>query len=161
MTVNTWMTADPYSFKERFELAHQDYREFLEGLIQQRLLNPQGNRGSDILLMFREKAEWPEKYREEVKVIGTEAPLRMLEKLKELGKRELEQEEQKALEAPAVEGEYREVPARMPEPVVKPPPQSEVPPGPQPRGSAKDRRAAQVKAAKGTRGKPARPVNRR
>ena len=33
-------------------------------MIDDRLENPQGNRGSDILLMFKAKAEMPEKYRE-------------------------------------------------------------------------------------------------
>jgi hypothetical protein len=103
-TVNKWIAADLYSFKKRMELAHQDYREFLEGLIHERLVNPQGNRGSDILLMFKEKAEWPEKYREEVKVIGVDASKQMMDKLRELAARE-----RKALEAPAIEGEFKEV----------------------------------------------------
>jgi hypothetical protein len=105
--------------------------------------------------MFEAKAMMPELYREDVKVLGYEPALQMLERMKELGKRELEElEKQKALEAPAVEGEFREV-------MVKTPPQSEVSPGPPPRGSAKDRQAAQVKAAREARGKPALPVSRR
>jgi hypothetical protein len=88
------------------EYAHQDYREFLEGLIHERLVNPQGNRGSDILLMFKEKAEWPEKYREEVKVIGVDASKQMMDKLRELAMKE---RERAALEAPAIEGEFKEV----------------------------------------------------
>jgi hypothetical protein len=106
VTVNTWQTADLYSFRKRMELAHQDYVENVERLMNDRLNNPQGNRGSDILLMFKLKAERPEKYREEVKVLNTDAPLRMLEMLKELGKKELE----------AIEGEYRELPAPATEP---------------------------------------------
>jgi hypothetical protein len=103
-TVNKWLSADLYSFKKRMADAKEEYREFLEDLIHERLTNPQGNRGSDVLLMFREKAEWPEKYREEVKVLGVQAPIQLLDQLRELGRRE-----QQALEAPAVEGEFREV----------------------------------------------------
>src|ERR671915_2101636 len=88
------------------ELAHADYVEMWEGSMNERLRNPQGNRGSDILLMFKLKAERPEKYREEVKVLNTDASLRMLEMLRELGKKELE----------AIEGEYRELPAPATEP---------------------------------------------
>jgi hypothetical protein len=58
--------------------------------------------------MFRLKAEAPEKYRDDVKVLGIEAPLRITEKLREIVKRDLEREKQEALEAP-VEGEFREV----------------------------------------------------
>jgi hypothetical protein len=105
-TVNLWLSSDLYSFKKRMEDAHQDYREFLEGLIHQRLVNPQGNRGSDILLMFKEKAEWPEKYREEVKVVGIDAAKQMMDRLREMAGKD---REQAALEAPAIEGEFKEV----------------------------------------------------
>src|SRR5918992_2727520 len=110
------------------ELAHADYVEMWEGSMNERLRNPQGNRGSDILLMFKLKAERPEKYREEVKVLNTEAPIRMLEMLKELGKRELEQTvegEYKELPAPAEEGEYRGVSVPRQEAEVKTPPPPE------------------------------------
>jgi hypothetical protein len=103
-TVNLWLSSDLYSFKKRMEDAHQDYREFLEGLIHERLVNPQGNRGSDVLLMFKEKAEWPEKYREEVKVIGVDASKQMMDRLREMATKE-----RAALEAPAIEGEFKEV----------------------------------------------------
>jgi hypothetical protein len=160
--VDKWLSRDVYSFKKRMELARREYCDWVRQIIQERISSPQGNRGSDVLLMFEAKAVMPELYREEVKVIGTEAPVRMLEMLKELGKKELEQqEEQKALEAPEVEGEFREIRASGPEVVLRTPPQSEVSPGLQPRGSAKDRRAAQVQAAREARGKPARPVSRR
>jgi hypothetical protein len=106
-TVNLWLSTDLYSFKKRMNEAKEEYWEYLEDLIHERLSNPQGNRGSDVLLMFREKAEWPEKYREEVKVLGVSAPLQMLDKLRELAARDIKARE--ALEAPAIEGEFKEV----------------------------------------------------
>jgi hypothetical protein len=148
-----------FAFKKRLEEAHADYAEFLEVDMDDFIQSSKHN--TQIARIFRLKAVWPEKYREEVKVLNAEAPIRMLEMLKELGKKELEQqEEQKALESPAIEGEYREVPARMPDPGVKTPPQSA--------GvgvSPKDRRAAQVQATREARRthrpQDIRPVRRR
>jgi hypothetical protein len=105
--VDKWIQADRYSIRKRMQLAHQRYVESLEQLMDDRLTNPTGNRGSDVLLMFKLKAEAPEKYREEVKVLGVSAPLQMLEKLKELAAKDMRERE--ALEAPAVEGEFKEV----------------------------------------------------
>jgi hypothetical protein len=104
--VERWQRTDVYGFIKRLELAHADYVESVEHIMDERLEHPTGNRGSDILLMFKLKAERPEKYREEVKVLNTDASIRMLEMLKELGKKELE----------AIEGEYRELPAPATEP---------------------------------------------
>jgi hypothetical protein len=149
-TVNLWLSADLYSFKTRFELAHQDYQEFLEGLIRERLVDPQGNRGSDILLMFKAKAEMPEKYREEVKVLGMEGPKEMLARLKEMADRE--RKVQEALEVPAIEAEYREMAASGLElPVVAP--------------ESSDRSEFRPSPTRGTedkgKGKPRRGVTRR
>jgi hypothetical protein len=91
------------------DLAHDDYCDWLQGIIRDRIANPQGNRGSDVLVMFAAKAEMPEKYREEVKVLEVSAPLQMLDKLKELAAKDLEARE--VLEPQAVEGEFREVAA--------------------------------------------------
>jgi hypothetical protein len=106
-TVESWQRRDTHGIKKRMKLAHQAYVEPLEQLMDERLLNPTGNRGSDILLMFKLKAEASEKYREEVKVLGTAAPLQILDKLRELGAKALKERE--ALEAPAIGGEFREV----------------------------------------------------
>jgi hypothetical protein len=65
------------------ELAHKDYVESIEQEMDDRLSNPTGNRGSDVLLMFELKAEAPEKYREGAKVVGVEAPKQMLDRLRD------------------------------------------------------------------------------
>jgi hypothetical protein len=173
--VQRWQRTDVYSFKKRLEAAHADYVESLEVDMDDFIQTSKHN--TQIIRIFRLKAEAPEKYREEVKVLNAEAPVRMLEMLKELGKRELEQTvegEYKELPSPAEEGDFREVSVSRQEAEVKTPPpssfdklrpsgqaQSEVPPGPQPQWSAKDRRAAQVKAARAARGKTAKHVSRR
>jgi hypothetical protein len=57
--------------------------------------------------MFAAKAEMPEKYREEVKVIGMEASKQMLDRLREMAMKE--QERQEVLEqGGVVEGQIRE-----------------------------------------------------
>jgi hypothetical protein len=124
--VNQWLSADLYSFKKRMDDARQEYREFLEDLTHERLVNPQGNRGSDILLMFRKKAEWPEKYREEVKILGIESSKQMLDRLRELAAKERQQ--QAALESGegvAIEGVYRDMSSPEHGPVGTPTPQAE------------------------------------
>jgi hypothetical protein len=109
-TVNKWISADLYSFKKRMDLAHDDYCDWIQGLIRDRIANPQGNRGSDVLVMFAAKAEMPQKYREEVRVIGVETQVAMLDKLREMARKERERQ----LEAGSVEGEYREVKGETP-----------------------------------------------
>jgi hypothetical protein len=105
-TVESWQRRDTHGFKKRMKLALDRCVEEWEEVMDERLLNPTGNRGSDVLLMFKLKAMAPEKYREEVKVLGVSAPLQMLDKLKELAAKDLKGRE---LEAPVVEGEFREV----------------------------------------------------
>jgi hypothetical protein len=149
-TVNKWLSTDLHSFKKRMELAHQDYCDRIERMIDERLANPQDNRGSDILLMFKAKAEMPEKYREEVKVLGMEGPKEMLARLKEMADRE--RKVQEALEVPAIEAEYREMAASGLElPVVAP--------------ESSDRSEFRPSPTRGTedkgKGKPRRGVTRR
>jgi len=82
-----WQNGDVFGFRERIKDAHRDWCEAkIEGLIDERLANPQGNRGSDILLMFQAKAEMPEKYREEVKIIDTGSTKDLLAELRKQGR---------------------------------------------------------------------------
>jgi hypothetical protein len=92
-TVNKWISADLYSFKKGMDLAHDDYCDWIQGIIRDRIANPQGKRGSDVLVMFAATAERPEKYREEVKVIGMEASKQMLDRLREMAMKERERQE--------------------------------------------------------------------
>lgn len=105
--VETWQFREVWGIRQRMKLAHQAYVERLEQQIDERLTNPTGNRGSDPLLMFKLKAEAPEKYREEVKVLGVSAPLQMLDRIREIAARDIKQRE--ALEAPPIEREFKEV----------------------------------------------------
>jgi hypothetical protein len=161
--VDKWLQADSYSIKKRMELAHKEYCENkIEQLMDDRLENPQGNRGSDILLMFKAKAEMPAKYREETKVIGVEAPLQMLEKLKELGRKELDQP--LALEPRRLKGSTEKSAYLDRNRQSRPPTAEEVdisPPPEPPRWSAKDRRQQQVRAVRAARGRTARHVSQR
>ena len=73
-------------FRELRDIAHQDWcEEFIESRIDDRLDNPEGNRGGDIHLMFQAKAGMPEKYREQVTVVDTSAIRESLDVLRSLG----------------------------------------------------------------------------
>jgi hypothetical protein len=133
-TVESWQRRDTHSFKKRMQLAHQKCVESWEEEMDQQLKGPTGNRGSDVLLMFKLKAEAPEKYREEVKVLGVSAPLQMLDKLRELAARDIKARE--ALEAPDIAGEFKEVatvgeerPVQSAIPAPEPPKKTNKPPG--------------------------------
>jgi hypothetical protein len=125
--VDKWIGADVYSIRKRMQQAHQAYVESLEQLMDDRLTNPQGNRGSDVLLMFKLKAEAPEKYREEVKVVGIEASKQMMDRLREMAMKDREALEEAA---PVVEGEYQEMPPVLPAPPVTKPPVTRMEPNP-------------------------------
>ena len=84
-SVRRWRNDDVLGFADRFAVAREAYGESLETMVHDRLAEPQGNRGSDILLMFQAKAEMPEKYREEVKIIDTGPTKDLLDQLRRLG----------------------------------------------------------------------------
>ena len=101
--IRNWDRHDVFSFRERQDVAHLVYCETkVEGLIDSRLEKPEGNRGSDVLLMFQAKAEMPAKYREEVRVIDSGATKELLNQLRSMG-------QPREPEPPAIEGEFREV----------------------------------------------------
>jgi len=81
--VEKWLSSDVYGFKKRYELAHGMYVEKLEAEMDATIESKPTN--AAILQIFRLKAEHPEKYREEVKVISNEAPAQMWMRLRELG----------------------------------------------------------------------------
>jgi hypothetical protein len=159
--VDKWLHNDVYAIKTRMEDAHADYVETLETEMDEVCADRKGNH--DILRIFRLKAEHPVKYREEVKVLGMEAPKEMLARLKELaGKDRAEREGRERLEAPAIEAEYREVGVDAPElPAIVPAPlePSEVPPVPP--AAVKDKRAAKGEIGREAKGKPWQVVTRR
>jgi hypothetical protein len=147
--VDNWVRTDVYSITKRMQQAHQQYVESLEQLMDERLRNPQGNRGSDVLLMFKLKAEAPQKYREEVKVVGIEASKQMMDKLRELAAKD---RERAALEAPAVEGVYQEVTQAPTPPPVETQPMPPLPvapptntPGPTAKSRLMERRLSKGK----------------
>ena len=81
-----WKRGDVFGFKDRLEVAHADWCEDkIEGLMDERLGDPQGNRGSDILLIAKARAEMPEKYREKVAVSNNDDVVKeLLSRLKGL-----------------------------------------------------------------------------
>jgi hypothetical protein len=160
--VEKWVAADVYGIRKRMEQAHHEYVESLEAEMDATIKSRPV--ATQLLQIFRLKAEAPAKYREEVKVVGIDASKQMLDRLRELAAKDLQQ--QPVLEAPTVEAVYREVPQAgteaSPSQAEAPPMQWPRPaPAPQPRESARDRRAAQVKAGRVARVKPPGRITRR
>jgi hypothetical protein len=62
---------------------------------------------TQILQIFRMKAAWPEKYREDVKVVINDTAQQLLDRLREMAR--IDREERQRLEAGATEGEYRDL----------------------------------------------------
>jgi hypothetical protein len=62
---------------------------------------------TQILQIFRLKAECPEKYREDVKIVGAEPLTAPLEEARKLAARDIQR--RRELEQSSVEGEYREM----------------------------------------------------
>jgi hypothetical protein len=101
-----WQRGDVFSFNRRLEAAHKDYCEnVIEQDIDDTLADKKFNH--DILRIFRAKAEWPEKYREDVKPRQNDAAQELLDRLTAMAAREIE--ERKRLEEGATEGEYRDL----------------------------------------------------
>ena len=61
-SVRLWKRDDVFRFADRFEAAEQTFREYLQQMAFDRIQEPQGNRGSDVLLIFLLKGHWREKY---------------------------------------------------------------------------------------------------
>ena len=69
-TFHRWLKTDPY-FQTKMREAQQMRRDVNEKMIHDRLERPEGNRGSDVLLIFKSKGEWPEKYGDRIQVEDT------------------------------------------------------------------------------------------
>jgi len=57
------MRTDALGFRERMHQAQEAFADYLEELGRKRLEQPEGNRGSDVLLMFFLNGLRPHKYR--------------------------------------------------------------------------------------------------
>ena len=62
-TVYDWIHGDVKGFREKLEEARRGFTQTLENMMLDRLRDPTGNRGSDVLLMFSLNANHPSKYR--------------------------------------------------------------------------------------------------
>ena len=57
-----WADRDVLGFRDRFQRALEARRDVVEGWVYDRLQDPKGNRGSDLLLMFANKGLNPDKW---------------------------------------------------------------------------------------------------
>ena len=86
--VQYWRRHNTLNFEPRMEAAVHEFREHLQDMAIQRITNPVGNRGSDLLLIAMLNAHWPERYRNNVVVVDDRAK-EVLEKLAERRKAKL------------------------------------------------------------------------
>jgi hypothetical protein len=63
-TPRRWREGDVFGFRDRFDCVLSAFGDSLEDTMLSRINEPEGNRGSDILLIFALKAAKPEKYRD-------------------------------------------------------------------------------------------------
>jgi hypothetical protein len=91
MAVYKWQNLDKFSFTKRFELAYQAYRESLEEQMDEFIRDTKHN--SQIAQIFRLKAAWPEKYREETKIYVQDSAKELLEKLTQMAGEEIKARE--------------------------------------------------------------------
>ena len=66
--VYQWTKLNIHDFNTRMERGRQGYRDTLEAMVQERLSNPTGNRGSDVLLMGALNANHPDKWSRNIQV---------------------------------------------------------------------------------------------
>ena len=81
--VYIWRKRDYLAFNERFARAKQAHCDHLENMVMDRLENPTGNRGSDVLLMGKLNAEHPEKWNRNLKLTH-EVPNELIQQMRAL-----------------------------------------------------------------------------
>ena len=111
-TVYRWDEGNKLDFTQRYRYARQEWRDYLESMVMGRLEHPEGNRGSDVLMMGKMNREDPEHWTRNVQVtheVGREV-MATLQRIQE------QQEQQPKPELPEpsadkpwiVEGKVRE-----------------------------------------------------
>jgi hypothetical protein len=103
--VEKWQRLDKYSFNKRLELAYQAYRESLEEQMDEFIRDSKHN--TQIIQIFRLKAAWPEKYRDDARPVSDDPSRQLLDRLTEMARKEME--ERQRLEEGSVEAEYRDL----------------------------------------------------
>lgn len=104
--VMKWQEHDLYGFNARVKLAYEQHTESWETGMDARLRTPAGNRGSDILYMFKLKAMNPEKYRETVTLTDNSGVSQILRRFDALARGA----NQASINKEAIQGQVRELP---------------------------------------------------
>ena len=84
-TVYHWENRDYLGFVARMAIGQRMYRDHLEAMVEARLSDPTGNRGSDVLLMGALNANHPDKWSRNIQVtheVGREV-MATLQKIQE------------------------------------------------------------------------------
>ena len=82
-TVHYWDKGDKLGFSERYRHARRAFVDKLENMVLDRLEDPKGNRGSDVLLIARLNKEDPDHWTRNLKLTH-EAPNELIQQLRAL-----------------------------------------------------------------------------
>ena len=103
-TFHRWRDADLFGFCARYRDAKRRHVDYYEHMVEDRLDNPTGNRGSDVLLIAKMNKEDPDNWRgNNVTVEAGDEIMKMMIKLQQ----EAEEIRTARLQAPVVEGSSR------------------------------------------------------
>jgi hypothetical protein len=103
-----WQRGDIHGFRARFSLAQAAFNDSLENLAISRVRDPQGNRGSDILLLALLNAHKPAKYRPNVQPVDNSSK-EILKALLKVSRKDWEREREVIdVEAKVVDGDSGE-----------------------------------------------------
>jgi len=91
--VHLWKEQDALGFNARFLKAVEAFADGLEDIAMARIKEPQGNRGSDVLLLAMLNAHKPEKYRTGIVVVD-ETPKAVAAKLAKMAQEDKETRDQ-------------------------------------------------------------------
>ena len=84
-TVRVWEREDTNGFRQQLRDAQAVYQDYLEGLALQRVENPEGNRGSDTLLIALNNANNPDKWKgNQASIVVEDSVLQALASLQKL-----------------------------------------------------------------------------
>ena len=84
-TVRQWEQNDAHGFRQQLRDAQATYRDMLESMALDRVQNPEGNRGSDTLLIALNNANNPDKWKgNQASIVVEDSVLQALASLQKL-----------------------------------------------------------------------------
>jgi hypothetical protein len=88
-TAYEWIREDTLGIRDRYQVAHREYADWLEATVRKRLEEPQfnGRLGSDVLLIAANNAHNPERWRRDTIIVGGDSAKQLLDAIGKLAAR--------------------------------------------------------------------------